>query len=173
MDPSTPVSVPHLMLCTSIQIVTCPQIRPLIYPSFVPFPFFLLSRDPLTLSLIKHLLRPPVYPELRSGEREKFDWFPDVGSLIALGRWVWSSRHGHRPGLFSVVRERSHEGLLRAQNEGDCYAGSVGSASWRRNSGARSCRMKSRWREVIQAGKHFVQRLREAGASPEHLGKGK
>ena len=44
-------------------------------------------------------------PELRSGEREKFDWFPDVGSLIALGRWVWSSRHGHRPGLFSVVGE--------------------------------------------------------------------
>ena len=46
---------------------------------------------------------------------------------------VWSER-------------RSHEGLVRAQSEGNCYPGSIGSASGGGNSGARSCRMKGRWR---------------------------
>lgn len=107
--PSTPrpmsVFISHPVLCTSSQIFISPPVSPLISPLFVPFPSFLLSRDLITFSLSKHLLR--AWAEIR-GQREI--WVPDIKSRIGLGRWVWSNRHRQRPRLFSVIREKVPQG---------------------------------------------------------------
>ena len=66
-------------------------------PSFQRSPHFLTQQTSSEASCL---------PGLRSGDREKFDWVPHVESLIDMGRWVWSNRRGHRPRLFSVIRER-------------------------------------------------------------------